>query len=259
MVQVPAVGCGRDGTWQVPAIMANANTTCARCRAVVSEGQLLRTHICGHLLCETCWFQNPPGEENEIVHHNYCGGSSCSSTVVQVGGGVTTLDVSQTTTVNNRLPTKTGQSRPSRQGMQLWRRNIEGVRLIEAIATDCRKSLLGNMLRSQNAFQLDSGKRSKVVALEAICKIFNDATWTAPNRFLDDINLQGKIDPNSNPKQVDPQLVDKKMGEIRTLYKKACDNWKKSGSGEADLEKFVDYCTSMTVLVLVWTYTTFVV
>ena len=63
---MPVVGCRRGGTWQVPAIMANANKSCTRCRAMASEGQLLCTHRCGHLLCETCWFRNPPGEENVV-------------------------------------------------------------------------------------------------------------------------------------------------------------------------------------------------
>ena len=134
--------------------------------------------------------------------------------------------------------------RPNRHGMQLWRRHVEGIRLIESILHESTRKFIINMHRSQNAFQLDSGGTSKKLALEAIAKQFNDEFWTAPIRIRDDTTLSQtiKIDPNFHPKQVDSQLVGRQMQELRTIYQKAENAGKCSGTGDASIESYLDFC-----------------
>ena len=168
-------------------------------------------HVCHHRLCSSCWFAiNDDGKEdnNEILHRNFCGGRVCI--VLQPVGQVKEVEG----VVNNTVSATV--ARPYRQGVSLWRRNVEGIRLIEAMLHESTRKLVSRMLRVQDAYQLDSGETSKLVALEAIVEPFNDLSWTVPKRFPDDSILSDtfKIDPNCHPKVVDRTLIQKKMQDL---------------------------------------------
>eukprot|EP00960_Hanusia_phi_P012569 367510-Hanusia_phi.AAC.1 len=73
-----------------------------------------------------------------------------------------------------------------------------------------------------------------------MAKIFNDDSWTPKVRYPEDEHLL-KVNPNDDPITVTPTKLKQKLNELRGVYSRAEKNWKRSGSGSADVEDFWEY------------------
>ena len=104
---------------------------------------ILVAHVCKHRLCSQCWFQlGSDDEENEVLLRNFCGGRVCL--VQNAASGSNPLSASG----SNPLSTPP-VPRPNRHGMPLWRRHVEGIRLIESILHESTRKFMINMHQTE--------------------------------------------------------------------------------------------------------------